>query len=275
MRRHVWVPDTQVKPGVPIDHIAWVGAYIAEKKPEVIGVAGDWYDLASLNSHEEKGSAPLEGARYKDDIDSGRQAFEIFLKPIESERDRLRKNKQKRWEPETFVTLGNHEIRADRAALNDPKWLGHIGSENCWFSDFERVPFLKIKEVDGIQYTHFFKMQNSNNAIGGSTDNRLNKIGRSHTQGHQVGFLYGNRVFPDGSTRHSLTAGSCYLHFEDYRGPQCNAHFRGIIFKNEVKNGNYDIMPISLGYLCRKYEGMELQRYMKLKYPFSDWEHLA
>jgi hypothetical protein len=118
-------------------------------------------------------------------------------------------------------------------------------------------------------------MQNSNNPIGGTADNRLNKIGSTHVGGHVPGFLYGNRVYPDGRTRHSLTCGSAYLHVEDFRGPQCNTHFRGLVALNDVRDGDFDIMPVSLKFLCRKYEGMELNHLMKLRYPNGYWDHLV
>ena len=60
---------------------------------------------------------------------------------------------------------------------------------------------------------------------------------------------------------------NCYLHDEDYKGPQGNAHFRGIVVKHGVQNGSYDIQQISLDSLCRRYEGMSLERFKKLKYP--------
>ena len=61
-------------------------------------------------------------------------------------------------------------------------------------------------------------------------------------------------------------SGSYYLHDESYRGPQANNEWRGIVVKNQVLNGNYDIMELSMSYLCRKYEGVELDKFLK-KYP--------
>jgi hypothetical protein len=50
-------------------------------------------------------------------------------------------------------------------------------------------------------------------------------------------------------------------------GPQGNAYWRGLFVKHEVKNGEYDLMEVSLDYLCRKYERMPLWEFMKRKYP--------
>ena len=35
---------------------------------------------------------------------------------------------------------------------------------------------------------------------------------------------------------------------------------------NEVRNGDYCVMPLTLDYLCRKYEGMSLAKYLRKKY---------
>lgn len=269
------LPDFQVKPSEPQDHFPWIAAYIIEKKPDVVVQIGDWNDNHSLNNHNEKGSLLLEGARYVDDLAAVHNSFDLLNTPIQTEIARLKASKKKAWNPRLVYTKGNHEVRADRVFTNDPKFQGVLSSDDFKTPGWERHEFLEIVEIGGILWCHYFKMQNSNNPIGGSTDNRLNKIGCSHFGGHTPGFLYGNRVYPDGHTRHSITAGSAYLHQEEYRGSQCNSHFRGVIGLNDVRDGDFDVMPVSLKFLCRKYEGMELARYMKLKYPNGEWGHLA
>jgi hypothetical protein len=71
-----------------------------------------------------------------------------------------------------------------------------------------------------------------------------------------------------------LIAGACYVHAEPYLGYQGNSHFRGIVVKNEVRDGHYDIMRVSLDYLSRQNEGMSLRRFLEKKYPASDWGHI-
>jgi hypothetical protein len=46
-----------------------------------------------------------------------------------------------------------------------------------------------------------------------------------------------------------LVAGSFYQHDEDYKGPQGNDHWRGIVVLNEVEDGDYNIMPLGMKYL--------------------------
>ena len=39
MLKHMVIPDTQVKPDNPIEHLKWAGQYAVEKKPDVMGHA--------------------------------------------------------------------------------------------------------------------------------------------------------------------------------------------------------------------------------------------
>lgn len=252
-RRHLIIPDTQIKPGVDTSHIDWAAEAIVEYRPDVIVVIGDWWDMHSLNSHEKPGSKQMEGVRIRDDIEVGNEAFHRLVGPMEKERVRLLGGKRRQWNPECHFMWGNHEDRIDRAVRADPKLEGVVDSSLLYTGDFIRHPFLEIVEVDGIAYSHYFAQTHGGRAIGGSIDNRLNKIGKSFVQGHQQGLLYGIRQFPGNLTRHGLVAGSFYLHDEDYRGAQSNGEWRGIVVLNQVDNGGYDIMPLSMGYLRDKY----------------------
>lgn len=52
----------------------------------------------------------------------------------------------------------------------------------------------------------------------------------------------------DGYAHHN-----CYEHAEEYLSHQGNVHWRGMVFLNEVKDGQFDEMPLSLGYLRHRY----------------------
>lgn len=260
-RRHFFVPDTQVRPGVPLDHLDWVRKAIEEYKPDVLVVGGDWWDFPSLNSHEEPGSEFMEGRRYYDDVDSGNVAYKRTFDGLKHK-------------PARRVFLGgNHEDRPDKFSSLYPKFRHMITSQDCDTLDFERYKFGDIVEIDGILYSHYFSNPHSGRAIGGTPQNRLNKVAQSFTQGHVQGLEYGCKLTPTGHTHHGLVAGSCYLHLENYRGVH-QKHWRGVVIKNEVRDGDYCIMPLTLDYLCRKYERKPLYDYMKAKYPDQNWEHL-
>jgi hypothetical protein len=46
MSSHVLIPDTQVKPGVKLDHLIWASKFIKDVKPDKVIIIGDWWDLA-------------------------------------------------------------------------------------------------------------------------------------------------------------------------------------------------------------------------------------
>lgn len=273
-RRHVVIPDTQTRPGAPVDHLAWIAEYIKDKKPDVIVQIGDFYDLPSLNSHVTPGGEELEGKRYRDDIAAGQHAWEVLTGPIEAEIARVQKSHKRHWHPEKHVTLGNHEMRASRYGSSNPKMIGTVDVEDCTFGDWQVHPFLERVFIDNICYSHYFQNTHSSYAIGGGIENRLARIGCSFVAGHEQGRRTGDKIMASGRTIYGLVAGSCYLHRESYRGAQGQRHWRGIVFLNDVEDGEYDVMPVSLRYLCRHYESKPLDKYMQLKYPSGDWTHL-
>lgn len=263
-RRHYIIPDLQLRPGVPMDHLPWIGADIVRRKPDVIVLIGDLWDMHSLSSHDEPGSLAKEGARYEDDIKAGMDGMELLMRPVMDEIARTD------WRPRMVYTEGNHENRIMRAINADPRYAGTIGPHHCNVEKFgfERHNFLEVVTIDGISYSHYFQMAGSNRPIGGSMDNRLNKICGSFVQGHEQGLLQHRRPLPIGRTIHGIVCGSAYLHSEDYRGPQRNNEWRGTVVLHDVRNmGDCDPMPLTLQYMAREYGGVELHDLLATKYP--------
>lgn len=252
-RRHLIIPDTQVKPGVPLEHMDWAGQAIVEYKPDVIIVIGDFWDMHSLSSHDVPGSILMEGTRIVDDIMAGNAAWRRLFAPMEKEMARRTRGKRRKWTPERHFLFGNHEHRLTRALAQEPKWLGVIDLEMLETPGFERHEFLKIVEIDKIKYCHYFPNPLSGRPIGGTIPNRLNHIGSSFVQGHQQGFLYASKQYPD-HVKHGIVCGRFYQHTEDYRPADVQrVEWNGIVVLNEVENGNFDLMPLSMSYLERKY----------------------
>jgi hypothetical protein len=275
MARHYVIPDLQCRGGLPTDHIDWIAADIVRRKPDAVIVLGDFWDFAALNSHVAPGSAATENQRIEKDLIAGNLSFARLAEPIQVEIDRLANGHRKRWNPRRVFLFGNHEDRLRRAVERDPKWSGIVGDHLMLTPGFERHAFLERVWIDGVVYAHYFQSSHSSHAIGGSIDNRLNKIGASFVAGHEQGLRYGTRIQASGATWHGLVAGSCYLQREDYRGNQGQKHWRGCVVLNEVKDGDYCVMPLTLDYYCRKYAGKPLPDYMREKYPRGDWTHLA
>lgn len=266
MRVHCMIPDTQVTPWTPTDHLTWIGKYIAEQQPDVIVQIGDWTDLHSLSSYSTRMEA--EGERVHADLAAGQAAMKKLFAPIKRLNQRKRKNKERQYSPELYLTLGNHEYRLQRYIDDHPELDGVLSMRSFGYEDFgfRVIPFLDILSVDGVSYSHFFANPNSGRPWGGTVENRLKNIGFTFSMGHQQTLATGQIFRSNGDRVRGLIAGSCYLHDEHYR-KQSNTEWRGIIMKHEVRRGQYDLMEVSLDYLCRKYEGVHVWQYMRENYP--------
>jgi calcineurin-like phosphoesterase family protein len=267
--RHLVIPDVQLRPGVPTQHLDWIRQYVIEKKPDVLVIIGDWADMASLSSYD-IGKKSFEGRNYRDDILVANDALQRFMAPIEEEQKRLIHDKKKRWNLRKVITLGNHENRINIAIENDRKLEGLISTDDLLFAQFgfEVYPFLKPVTIDGVAYCHYFVSGVMGRPVT-TARALLTKHHMSCFAGHQQDrdIAYGKRA--DGTRLTAIIAGSCYLHDEGYLNAQTNEHWRGVFMLNEVKDGAFDEMPVSLRFLEEKYAKGRLDQKVPLPLPDS------
>ena len=171
------------------------------------------------------------------------------------------------WWPQRDILHGNHCDRVSRAAESDAQLEGLLSLDDL---DYARLgwtvhPFLKVVELDGVSYSHFFYNPLTGRPYGGQAMARLKTIGHSFTMGHQQILDYATR-YVSGRSQHALICGTAYLHDETYLGWQGNCQWRGIIVCRDVIGGSYSPAFMSLDYLCRKYESMELPDFVWQKY---------
>lgn len=251
--RHFVLPDVQAKPGVDFSYLRKIGQYIVDKKPDVIINIGDFADMPSLSSYD-VGKKSFEGRRYVNDIDAAHEAMDALLTPLREYNASAARNHKPRYRPRMVLTLGNHENRINRAVNNDPKLDGVLNINDLQYeeSGWEVYPFLERVIVDGVAYSHYFVT-----GVAGrpavSAQAQLNKQHMSCVAGHQQGLQIHTGYKADGTILTSIIAGSCYEHDEDYMGPQGNHHWRGVLMLNDVHNGGFEPMPITLKYLKEKY----------------------
>lgn len=254
-KKHLYVPDTQVRKGVSVEHIKWMAYYALDKlDPDVdrIIFAGDWYDMPSLSSYDKRGSKSFEGKRLQQDLQAGHDALDILF-DIWAPRD---------FYPEVHVTMGNHEERFYRALNETPEYLDGLFENNNPF-EFEAMgdnwhvhKFLKPVVLDGIAYCHYFP----HNAQGGITQTKhgapcakaqAQRQMMSATSGHKQGFDYAVIPYANGYVQ-GLIAGSFYLHNEGYMHGLDN-YWRGLILKHGVSRGQYDLCQVRMDWLKDKY----------------------
>lgn len=242
------IPDTQVKKGVDVSYLVSIAKYAAQEKPAYIIHLGDHHDMPSL-SYYDKGKKSHEVYNYIDDIESGNEATDLFFKALDLYW-RGHKKKCKK-----IKLRGNHEDRINRAReYGDATLCAMIRRFKIDDSRWNRViPFNQPLKIGGIFFSHYFPNDNSGKPIG-TARQLLNKRSNSVVAGHQQGFDYAEQLTMDGKTLHALIAGSCYLHDENYKGPQCNHHFRGIVMLRNVRDGMYDIERYSLDRLMKDFK---------------------
>jgi hypothetical protein len=208
------IPDAQVKEGVPLEHLTWAGKAIVDYKPDVVVNLGDFADMPSLSSHDIKGSKYFEGLRYKKDIESAKEAMKLLLAPLRDAQKAQKESKHKVYKPRMVLTLGNHENRIDRAVNNNPTLEGLISTKDLQYEhDWEVHGFLHPVFINGVGFNHYWPV----GAMGrpaGAASAIINKLHMSCVAGR---------------------------------------HWRGLLMMNEVQDGHFDEMFLSIEYLEKRY----------------------
>lgn len=255
MSEHFIIPDTQVSPEHNAkEHLTAAGNYIVERQPTHIFHLGDHWDMQSLSAYDRK-TAKAEGARYCDDIEAGIVAMDALMKPMRDYNNKRAKRKLRQYKPELHFLIGNHEERILRHTNAYPELIGTLGYHSLNLEEYgwEVHDFLEMVERDGVTYSHYFANPNTGRPWGGVAKTRLNNIGFTFTMGHQQGKDLAEKPLANGKTLRGLIVGSYYQHDEDYKGPQGNTHWRGCIYKHDVKDGNYSLMELPLDYMLREW----------------------
>lgn len=253
MTKILYIPDVQAKPDQDYTFLEHIGKYLVEKRPDVVIQGGDFADMESLSTYD-VGKKSFEGRRYTRDIEASLAAMTSLMTPLWEFNKKAKKNKEKQYKPRQILTLGNHEARIDRAVNSDPKLEGLLSIEDLSYEMFgwETYPFLDVVVVDGVAFSHYF----TTGTMGRPATSAAAQLSKKHMScvaGHQQGLQIATGHRADGKRLTSIIAGSCYEHDEDYMGPQGNKHWRGCLMLHEVCDGEFDLMPVSLSYLRKKY----------------------
>ena len=247
------IPDLQIKLGIPTDHLTWIGRLIADKQPDVIVQIGDFADMPSLSSYD-VGKKVFEGRRYIDDVTSVINAQGELFDPLFTLQEKQSNNKKKVYDPRRIITLGNHDERINRAVNEDAKLAGTLSIDDLMFEYYgwEVYPYLDVVSVEGVCFSHYFTSGVAGRPVT-SPNALITKKHVSCVMGHVQQDGIASQYTAEGKRITGLFAGACYLHDEEYMGPQGNVHWRGVWMLNDVKDGEFEPMQLSLKYLEKKY----------------------
>jgi len=238
-KRILVIPDTQIEPGVPTQHLAWIGKYIRDKKPDIVCMIGDWWDLPSLGVYD-KGKKAFEGRRYKADVKAGNDAMDLMTSQYRGISG---------YSPEEHFFTGNHEQRLERAVEAQAELDGVIGYQDLNLKGWIVHPFLEVVELEGIKFAHYFTSGLYGRPVSSAA--ALLKIAPgSAIMGHTQKV---DMCIHEKSGEIALMVGTAYLHSPNYLGPQGNNCRRQVVMLNECRDGIFDPMFVSLKFLERKY----------------------
>jgi predicted phosphodiesterase len=140
------IGDAHDKPGLSKDRFTWMGRLAADRRPDAIVSIGDWADLGSLSMHEPPGSARQAAmTTFAQDEESLYESLEAFHKDLGI------------GSIPTWITLGNHENRAHRAANLDPRRCSDIPDrvEQAYARHrWQSVEFGKFLTLSGCSFVH-------------------------------------------------------------------------------------------------------------------------
>lgn len=253
-RRHIWIPDTQCRSGENFDHLKAAGNYIVDKQPDVLVHLGDHWDMESLSIYD-KGKKRAEGKRIRYDVDAGDRGMKALLGPMIHKNERDKANKKQQYKPEMHFLYGNHEERILKHVESNPELdefldLSILEVEK-W--GWKAHPFLEPVCIDGVWFAHYFYQPNTGRPYGGMISTKLKNMSVSFVQGHTQGLDSGIRSLNTGKTLRGVVAGSFYAHNEHYRGPQATNEWRGILMATEVKDGEFNLVEVSMQYLLSRW----------------------
>ncbi len=247
------IGDTQIKEGVPLDHIKAAGNYIAEEQPDEIVMIGDWFDMESLSAYAS--AQEQEGRRLAYDLASGAKAMELLLNPLRTLQAKQKRLKRKLYDPKMVFCMGNHEDRLRKFVANNPRLEGILPDLTFLLEHYGWTVYDYLDVYVGlsdIHYTHYLANPMTGRPYGGSMDSRLNKVTYSFVMGHQQHFLYAERQQARGKPQIGVVVGAFYEHEESYKSFQGNTHSRGTCILHHHSTG-VDVEYISCTRIKEKY----------------------
>lgn len=232
------IGDTQVVHGYNYDVIKATAKYITRERPEEIVIIGDWFDLESLSFYASE--QEQEGRRLVNDIKAGIEGLDLLMNPLKALQAKQRHNKHRVYRPKIVFTMGNHEERLKTYLKKNPKLIGSLPDLKEVISGYgiEVYDFLvPYVGINAVHYFHYLANPMSGKPIGGSMDNKLNKITHSFVMGHQQIFQYAERQQTTGRPQFGVVVGAYYEHDEAYKGAQGNTHTRGTCILHHHQKG--------------------------------------
>ena len=249
------IPDAHASPDYGNARFDWLGRLAQELDPDYIVCLGDWWDFPSLSKHDPLGSRTMEGVRYSSDLASGHDGMARFF------------NGYQRAGARKLFFLGNHDVRPDIAANQDPRWDGTISTADLRLKEYgwEVTPYRETTTLEGISISHHMTAGLMGRPIGGEhmAAALVKKKHVSCIVGHSHIYQHFEHTRGDGQKIFGLSAG-CYSHPHYGRDNNLRSNWcrdtsemwwRGVVILSDLDgHGYYDsIESITMRKIQREY----------------------
>jgi len=259
----VVIPDAHARVGDDLSRFRALGKYIVKERPTDIISIGDFADMQSLSSFD----SDLRKARitgdYQEEVSAVKTALDTLFSPLRKLQKNQRKNKKKVYNPNTVITLGNHEARYDRVIEQNPIILnGTISVDDLEYEKYFKtvVPFKELHFTAGVGFIHYLPNL-MGRAIGGSINPArgiLNHaktsviVGHSHLYDYAVATTANKQRIHGVVTGAFLGTGDAHLHHTYAKGSSDN-WIDGITVLHNAENGDFDLEFLSTERLMEDY----------------------
>ncbi len=262
-KTHLVIPDSHIAPDDLNHRFIRLAKFICDLKPDKIINIGDMADMISLNNFDiGKTRSKFCGKSYAQDIAAAHDAMEKMERTIL----RTKWGKQKWKGVEKHITLGNHENRIERFIDYNGQLENFIDMSDLRYDEFgwKSHPYQEQINLNGVIYSHNVAFQMAHRPISGvhHAHTLMMKWHNSITVGHSHLMDYKQHTdISTGRKMHGLVAG-CFLErdktgdivqFEDYAGQSQHLWWSGLIVKENVMNGDYDMRTIRMQTLVNDY----------------------
>lgn len=253
------IPDAHVSPGQDLTRFKKLGQLIVDKQPDRIISLGDFLSLDSMSGWDLAKSGNMEGKRYSEDIQAGKDALQLMLQPLKNMQGQQRYAGASVYTPRMVFIKGNHCDRVDRYLETRPELKEHMSVDKdlelnkFGFSDI--VAYRESIEFDGVLFTHA-PMNAANQPVSGkyaihrAAEMTAKSLVFGHTHRQEVVNYYRHG---SGELTQIVTGGALFEGTDSYAYGALNAYFRGLMLLTHYKEGRFDYEVISLERLNELY----------------------
>lgn len=256
----VVIGDPHSSPGHDNDRFLALSRFLAHTQPDNIVQIGDFMSLDSISPFSTTRPLLREGKRLVDDLDHGRNAYDLMMSEINHFNDTQTKQHKKKYSPRMIWHNANHEDRVFRYIVDSPELLGlidHTDLLDVKKDGWEVYPYKEYSFIHGTGFTHVPMNKRVNQPISGEY------VSRRAADMHNFSVVFGHT---HRLTMHESKVRGCNIvqaincgWFGDYAPEYVAGNedsldwWGGVVVLTHYDEGMIDISTVSMDVLKREY----------------------